>query len=86
MIKSSTKRHTGYYISLILILLLGVVIYLSSGNDSNTRLVAVLMLSFCYVLWGIVHHVIHHDITVRVVLEYVLIGVLGIALALLVMR
>lgn len=80
------KKHISYYLSLLAILLLGFLFIVLTANIPQMQTIAILMTTFFYVVWGIIHHVIHHDTTVKVVIEYVLIGALGIVLTLLMVR
>jgi hypothetical protein len=73
------KKHFSYYLSLLAILLLGIVlVFLTSPNIKLQSLVISLTVFF-YVLWGILHHLINHELSTRIVIEYVLIGVLGLS-------
>jgi hypothetical protein len=83
---TSSKKHVGYYVSLGAILLLGFTLIVVTRNIPDIQMMVILMTTFFYVLWGIVHHVMHHDITPKIVIEYVLIGVLGVVLGLLLVR
>lgn len=72
-------KHSAYYFSLIAILALGLVlIFLTSPNIKQQGLIIALTVFF-YVLWGILHHLINHELTLRIMVEYLLIGVLGLA-------
>ena len=76
------KKHFSYYLSLLAILLLGIVlVFLTSPNIKLQSLVISLTVFF-YVLWGILHHLINHELSTRIVIEYVLIGVLGLSVLL----
>ena len=77
------QKHTIYYVSLSIIMALGLLVIVLTKQDPVLRMYAVLLTTLFYVVWGIVHHILHHDTSVRVVVEYVLIGALGIVLALL---
>ncbi len=84
--KQTFKNHVWYYISLSLLLLLGCILIVVSANQPQIQAAAVVMTAFFYAFWGIIHHVLHHDISAKVVIEYVLIASLGVSLTLLVMR
>jgi len=71
------KKHLGYYISLLIILLLGLsLIFLVTPNLMLQIMIALLTICF-YILWGAIHHLINHELTLRIMVEYVLIGLLG---------
>ncbi len=75
------KNHLAYYIFLISVLTAGFTLILSSYPDKVLQMAIVVGLSFVYVLVGIVHHLINHDLVAKIVIEYVLIAALGIAAA-----
>lgn len=70
-------KHSAYYASLIAILTLGFLLAYESSNRSF-QIGAVVVTTFFYVLWGIMHHLINHDLNVKIVIEYILIGVFGL--------
>jgi len=71
-------KHTPYYLSLIVILTLGFM--LASNNSNKTfQIGVVIAITFFYVLWGIMHHLINHDLNAKIVIEYILIGSFGLA-------
>lgn len=43
-------------------------------------------LGFFYAFWGILHHVLHHSLRPRIVIEYIVIASLGIAVTLFVLK
>lgn len=72
-------KHSAYYISLVVILALG---FLLAYNNSNRsfQIGVVVVTTFFYVLWGIIHHLINHDLNVKIVIEYILIGAFGLTI------
>lgn len=77
--------HPGYHISLIAILVAGVLI-ISFSTDKSFQLLTLILTAFFYVLWGVIHHHLHHDLTAKIVVEYVLMGALGISLVFLLLK
>lgn len=73
------KKHIAYYISLILILSFGLFLIGLASPDIKAQAFIILLTVFFYILWGIFHHLINHELTAKIVVEYVLIGLLGIA-------
>jgi hypothetical protein len=71
------SEHTIYYIILITILSLGFALAYSSSNRSFQIGVTVAT-TFFYVLWGLLHHLINHDLHAKIVIEYILIGAFGL--------
>jgi hypothetical protein len=74
------KTHLAYYISLLTILCLGLFLVILTSPNIIQQSLVILMTVFFYVLWGVVHHLINHELTARIVIEYVLIGGIGVAL------
>jgi len=73
------KKHFGYYLSLLAILLLGLVLILLASPNIKLQSLVISLTVFFYVLWGVLHHFINHELTLRIMVEYVLIGALGIS-------
>ncbi|HSW88029.1 MAG TPA: hypothetical protein VLG12_02600 [Candidatus Saccharimonadales bacterium] len=80
------KQHNWYYIFLFLIFVAAIIV-ISLFNYNKTLQIAVLILiSLFYVILGIMHHLIHHTITTKIVIEYIAIAVLGISILLFVLQ
>lgn len=73
-------RHTGDYIILLLIVLIGLIFFTASVSDPLGQYVIILCMASLYVAWGIFHHVRNHDFHLKVVVEYVVIAIIGILL------
>ena len=73
------RSHIGHYIVLLLILGLGFVMAVLASPNKQLQLVAMVMTTFFYIAWGILHHLINHDLTAKIVIEYVLIGSFGLS-------
>lgn len=71
------KKHTGYYLSLLAILFSGLALVLLLSPNIRLQIMVVLLTIFFYIIWGIVHHLINHELTARIMIEYILIGLLG---------
>ena len=74
------KKHTGYYLSLFAILLLGLILIVVSSPNIRFQSVVLLLTVVFYILWGLLHHFINHELTYKIMIEYVLIGLLGISI------
>ena len=84
-----TKRfneHILYYISLAAILFLGLFLILSLGPNKQLQMTVFVILSIFYVIWGLLHHFINHELTTKLVVEYILIASLGIAIMLFLLK
>jgi hypothetical protein len=73
------SEHIIYYISLIAILTLSFLLAYSS-SDRNFQIGIVIAATFFYVLWGIIHHLMSHDLHAKIVIEYILIGGFGLTI------
>ena len=73
--------HLLYYVSLIGILVLGLILVYSSSPDKNRQMLIVIGMSTSYTVLGIAHHFLNHDLATKIVVEYVLIAILGIAIS-----
>lgn len=62
------------------ILGLGTSAFLYARSDSSLQLAVGIVTAVAYVLWGLLHHSVKGDLYPKVVVEYVLIGVIAILL------
>lgn len=72
-------EHTLYYVSLLGILILGLFLIIYFSPKRDLQMVIIFGMSFSYVLLGIIHHFINHDLVAKIVIEYVLIAAFGVA-------
>lgn len=72
-------KHSAYYIFLIVILTLGFLLTYSS-SDRGFQIGVSVAATFFYVLWGIMHHLMNHDLNAKIVIEYILIGAFGLTI------
>lgn len=77
---SRLYNHSGYYVFLIIILILGFLLAYTSASSRNFQIGVVIVTTFFYVLWGIMHHLLNHDLNVKIVIEYILVGTLGLTI------
>lgn len=73
------EKHIVYYVSLFLIIALGVVLAFQMSYNPRIQMAIVALTAFWYVVWGIAHHIREHDISAKIVVEYVLMASLGIS-------
>ena len=73
------SEHAVYYISLVAILTLSFLLAYSS-SDRSFQIGVIVATTFFYVLWGIMHHLINHDLHTKIVIEYILIGAFGLTI------
>lgn len=74
------RRHAFYYISLLLIEVIGFILIISANGQKSLQMTYVVLLAGVYIVWGLVHHKLHHDLQSKIVLEYVLMGSLGVTI------
>lgn len=71
---SHLRAYAEHYSALALLLTVGLLAIILFRNNIPVLQVIVWGLCGYYVLWGIVHHAIRKDLTLFIVLEYMLIG------------
>lgn len=76
------EKHIGYYLALFLLFFFFIVLMLQSASDIQLQAAIAILATIVYVFWGIIHHRRMHDLTGKIVVEYVLIGSLGICVVL----
>jgi len=85
MFKKIFSEHTIYYLILAAILYLSFLLAHTS-SDRGFQIGVVVAATFFYVLWGIMHHLLNHDLHVKIVVEYMLIGSLGLSIVFFLLR
>lgn len=76
--RNEIKSHLLYYTFLILIFLLGLSLIVLFSSDKKIQLSIFVVTAFFYTCWGLLHHLIHHKLSTKIVVEYTLIASLGI--------
>jgi hypothetical protein len=74
------NEHVLYYISLIAIFALGVILIFSAAPNKQLQMLIFVIMAVFYVIWGILHHLINHELSSKIVVEYMLIATLGVAI------
>lgn len=80
------KHHHWYYIFLLIIFAAAIIVISAFRADKTMQAAILVLISICYVILGIIHHVVHHTITTRIVIEYIAIAVLGTSVILFVLQ
>lgn len=80
------KKHTIYYLSLVLILGLGALFFFQASYDRQLQLYILLIMFLFYFVFGMAHHFANHDLSIKIVVEYLLMGGIGVSLVLLLMK
>jgi hypothetical protein len=81
MIKNIKKHFWHYFIYLITFGGGLVLIALAQGN-ATMQAQLIFLIAALYFIWAMVHHYVHHDLTARVAIEYMLVIALGTLLLL----
>lgn len=74
------RERVSHFIILALILVGGVVAFFWVSPNSSLQFIIGIITSVSYVLWGLIHHSLQHDLHKRIVVEYILIGAIAIIL------
>lgn len=75
-------KHLPHYLSLAGILIAGVVGFVVFSYERGSQIAVAIGLALAYVAWGIIHHAIHRDLHLSVVVEYVVVASLGLVVML----
>lgn len=70
-------KHLPHYVSLISIFVAGVIGFFVFSYDRQFQIAVSLALALSYVSWGIIHHTLHKDICLTIILEYIAVAILG---------
>lgn len=77
--KTSFKKHYRYYFSLFIVLFFGILALVNSYYNRQLQILVIVLTSFLYVSLALIHHFLEHDLTAKIVVEYVLIAILGVS-------
>lgn len=71
-------KHLKHYLPLIGVLIIGGVGFFIFGYDRQFQGAIVISSALSYFVWGLIHHYLHRDLHIQVVLEYLAIAILGV--------
>ncbi len=71
-------RHPLHYFSLLCIQLVGLWGVFWFGYNRMVQFAIVVSMSVSFVVWGIVHHGEHHNLHLKIVMEYILVALLAV--------
>lgn len=77
--RAKFKAHRDYYLILAGMQVSGFILVLFAHNDKKLVFSYVVLSTLFYMVWAYVHHFLHHDLTTKIVMEYIVMGALGIA-------
>lgn len=76
------SKYLPHYISLIGIFVAAILAFFFFPYDEFFLVGVALATSLSYISWGIIHHLIHKDLTFLVIVEYISVSVLGLIIVL----
>jgi len=71
-------KHLKHYLPLLGILIIGGVGFVNFSYDKQFQAAIVISTALSYFVWGLIHHYLHRDLHIQVVLEYLAIAILGV--------
>lgn len=71
------KKHFSHYFSLIGISLATLVGFFVFSYDKNFQLAVITAFCIAYFIWGVVHHIIHRNLNLQIMIEYAMVASLG---------
>ena len=74
---SDLKKHFSHYFSLVGICLITVVGFFVFSYDKNFQFALITAFCVAYFVWGMVHHIIHRNLNLQIMIEYAVIASLG---------
>ncbi len=74
---SDFSKHFSHYFSLVGIMVATVLGYVVFSYDKNFQLALIAAASLSYFVWGMVHHIIHRNLNLQIMIEYAVFASLG---------
>lgn len=71
--------HIPYYLPLLGIFAFGLLGFTAFSYDRTFQVGVVIAVGAAHVVWGIVYHIIHHDLDAMTVFEYIVVATFGVA-------
>lgn len=73
-----TLRYVQHYLPLLGLIGAGVIGFYIFSYDRLFQFFIAIAVSVSYVTWGLVHHYLHEDFHLSIVIEYLIIAILGL--------
>lgn len=80
--RKNIRQHIGYYIAFSLVQVLGLILIVLASGNRQIQMFAILATTIFYFVFAIVHHILDHDLTSKIMIEYALVGCLGLSVSL----
>jgi hypothetical protein len=75
-------RHLPHYLTLLGLLFAGILAFVIFSYDKMFQIGVLAAVAASYVAWGIIHHAIHKNLHLSVVIEYLVVAALGLIVVL----
>jgi hypothetical protein len=72
------RQHVVHYFVLLAILAGGVGAFLYVSPNTSLQFTIGIITSVAYMLWGFIHHAMQKDLHKKIVIEYILVGLIAI--------
>ncbi len=73
-------RHLPHYLTLLGLLGAGTIGFIFFSYDRLFQIAVSIAMAVSYVVWGVVHHYLHQDLHLAVVIEYTVVAALGLVI------
>ena len=73
-------KDIRHYTSLFLVFAVGLGAFLSLSYNRFFQILIVIFMAIAYVVWGVVHHKMHKDYDLSVLVEYLVMAILGLVI------
>ncbi len=70
-------KHLPHIASLYAIFIVAAIVFIAFSYNKAVQVAAIAAAASAYLVWGIVHHLIHNDLTIPVIIEYIAFALLG---------
>ena len=77
---SLDKLHITHYLIILAILCLGISGAMLFAYNDLLQFLFIVTMAILYAVYGVVHHYLEHDLTIKIVIEYVLVALLIVAI------
>lgn len=74
------SKDIQHYLPLFGIIVSGFIAFTLFSYDKLFQVTILVAVSISYVVWGIIHHAIHKDLYLSVIIEYIVISILGLVI------
>lgn len=86
MMKKELRTHWSYYLFLLVVFLSAMILTGLFVSNYQMQMIIVIGVTVFYIMMSLIHHKIEHDLHLKIILEYVMMGGLGISVIFLLIR